>query len=90
MDSIKNKVENAVGKKEDKAATPGNSVEQGADNAANSGKFFAVLLIVVSYPSHATAEIDNIANQAGVPQSADNSINKAVDGKINDEIPGGN
>lgn len=33
--------------------------------------------------------IDNIANQAGVPQSADNTINKAVDGKINGEIPGG-
>lgn len=52
MDSIKNKVEDVVGKKEDKAATPGNSVERGADNAANSSKFFSIHLDVNLHLSH--------------------------------------
>ncbi|KAE9976705.1 hypothetical protein Vi05172_g3164 [Venturia inaequalis] len=36
------------------------------------------------------SKVDDVAGQAGVPQQADGAINKAVDGKINSEIPGGN
>lgn len=36
MDNIKNKVKDAIGNKEDKAANPGNSIERSADDAANS------------------------------------------------------
>lgn len=36
------------------------------------------------------SEVDKVAGEAGVPQGADNTINEAVDSKINDEIPGGN
>lgn len=38
MDSIKNEVSNAVGKEEQQAGQPGNSVEKGVDNAVNSSK----------------------------------------------------
>lgn len=35
-------------------------------------------------------EVDKLAGDAGVPQSADSTINEAVDDKVNSEIPGGN
>ncbi|KAL1875782.1 hypothetical protein Daus18300_002973 [Diaporthe australafricana] len=35
-------------------------------------------------------QVDNAAGQAGVPGSANNTINDAVDKKVNEEIPGGN
>lgn len=35
-------------------------------------------------------EVDKFAGDAGVPQQADGALNDAVDGKVNDEIPGGN
>ncbi|KAJ4423196.1 hypothetical protein N0V82_002190 [Gnomoniopsis sp. IMI 355080] len=56
---------------------PGNSVEGKADNAVNQGTLFL-------------EEVDKVAGEAGVPQGADNTINEAVDSKVNDDIPGGN
>eukprot|EP00249_Psilotum_nudum_P004146 c1768_g1_i1 orf=19-234(-) len=38
----------------------------------------------------ANSRIDNAATQAGVPQQADDMINKVADNKINSDIPGGN
>ncbi|TID27100.1 hypothetical protein E2P81_ATG01553 [Venturia nashicola] len=35
-------------------------------------------------------KVDEFANDAGVPQAADKTINDAVDSKVNGEIPGGN
>lgn len=35
-------------------------------------------------------EVDNAAGQAGIPASADNTINEAVNKEVNDKIPGGN
>ncbi|KAK7742330.1 hypothetical protein SLS53_004475 [Cytospora paraplurivora] len=35
-------------------------------------------------------EVDKVAGDAGIPQSADKDVNEAVDTKVNDEIPGGN
>lgn len=38
----------------------------------------------------AALEVNNAADQAGVPQGADKMIDDQVDKKVNDEIPGGN
>ncbi|KAK9778633.1 putative Antitoxin [Seiridium cardinale] len=35
-------------------------------------------------------EVNKVAGDAGVPQGADNTIDQAVDGKVNSDIPGGN
>jgi hypothetical protein len=34
--------------------------------------------------------VNKFANDAGIPQGADNTIDEAVDDKINSDIPGGN
>ncbi|KAE9962818.1 hypothetical protein EG328_012013 [Venturia inaequalis] len=100
MDSITNKVTSAVGNKEEQAGQPGNSIERSADNATNSSTHFPVPNPPSSIPpfpnrywyltDRVCVEVDDVAGQAGVPQQADGAINKAVDGKINSEIPGGN
>lgn len=35
-------------------------------------------------------EVDNAAGNAGVPGSADGTINEVVNKEVNDKIPGGN
>jgi hypothetical protein len=47
MDNIKDKVKDAIGKKEDQKATPGNNVKRGADNAANSSESFPKLILKI-------------------------------------------
>lgn len=36
------------------------------------------------------AEVNDAMSGAGVPQSADNTVDKIVDDKVNNDIPGGN
>lgn len=96
MDAIKNAAENKLGKD----SQPGDNVERSADNAVNQGTtsrpFVASHDPLIPFCCHSThtdstaTEVDSLAGQAGVPGSADNTINEAVDTKVNDDIPGGN
>lgn len=90
MDFVKDTVENKM----NKDAQPGNSVESTADGAANQGMWKQSLtvffLATIKLDTNYAAEVDKLAGDAGVPQSADSTINEAVDDKINSDIPGGN
>ncbi|CAJ2508917.1 Uu.00g139430.m01.CDS01 [Anthostomella pinea] len=80
MSGLMDKAKDAVG---GQGSQPGNGVEGAADKGANQG-------ISPSPPTLPPRKINQVASDAGVPQGADSTIDKAADSKINDEIPGGN
>ena len=99
MSDLINKAKDLVGKHEDKKATPGDGIERKADDFANQRVYLLQstrpCLRVIRVAMHLRtdecyAEANNIAGREGVPQQDDGMLDKAVDAKVNEKIPGGN
>ena len=84
------KVQGAVGGKMDKDAQPGDGVERGADSGANDSTYqtlSTVTTISLGVLTFSPPEINDVANDVGVPQGDDKMMDTAADDKINSEIP---
>lgn len=95
MDSIKNAAENKLGKD----SQPGNNVERSADNAVDQRTNHPLVALPTAVPlpsrdqnmlTRTSTEVNSATGSAGVPSSADGTINDAVNKEVNAKIPGGN
>lgn len=95
MDSLKNAAQSKLGKD----SQPGNNVERQADNAVDQRTNSLVNCLSTATPlptchtstlTPESTEVNSATGKAGVPSSANGTINDAVNKKVNEKIPGGN
>lgn len=91
------KAKGALDNKLNNDAQPGDAVEAKADNAANDSRSKQSNTILnyrdetwVDALLTPTLEVNNAANDVGVPQQDDGFIDKVADRKVNQDIPFGN
>lgn len=86
------KVGQKLNDKLNKDAQPGNKVEGTADNSVNDSESIPPLFLSLRdvMLTQRKTEVNQVANDIGVPQQDDQMIDKVADAKTNSDIPFGN
>lgn len=97
MSGLLDKAQDMASNKLNQDAQPGDGVERSADSGVNNGTYFQW-----KYRRYLerdekefanrrfSLELNQAANDVGVPQQDDQTLDKAADAKVNSDIPFGN
>lgn len=97
MSGLLDKAENMASNKLNQDSQPGDQVERSADSGVNN-RTYTFLEVWTIFERHenkfankrSSLELNEAANDVGVPQGDDATLDKVADSKVNSDIPFGN